>query len=185
MPKSVELFKDLEADGDVEMEDTKPKSAAPPGTIREVLPSISPAPTSTPVDFMDQVNAIQSKYKKPTPKPTQSSEQSSAPKQTKAPKPTPSKAPITPAPTPSKTPKPTILINEEMIESFEMPSASRIFPTSYNNILKVLLLGLLFYVLGNSRTVKFTNSLNVSSRVDSLVIHTILFALITYVVLII
>jgi hypothetical protein len=178
MPKSVELFKELEEDEDVEMEDTKPTSAAPSGTIRIPLPSINPTPTNTQIDFMDQVNSIQSKYNKPTPKPTKPSPTAPIPTR-------PSKPTSEPTSEPTRTPKPTILINEEMIESFDMPASSSIFQGVHRNLLKVLFLGLLFYVLGNKKTTKFTNSLNISTRVDSLVIHTILFALITYIVLVI
>ena len=174
MPKHIELYKDvLEEDG-VDMEDTKMESAAPPGTPFIPLPSRNPRPKSvikSDNDFMEQVKQIQYKKSKPTLKPTNSITPNPIPEEPMTPKP----KPMTPKP---MTPKPTILINEETIESFGMPS-------NRSNIVKVIFLGLLFYVLGNARTIKYTNSLHISSRVDSLVIHAIIFGLLSYVILVI
>lgn len=187
MPKSVELYKDvLEEDG-VDMEDTKMASAAPPGIGIIPTPSSNPKPKNViknDNDFMEQVKAIQNKQLKPSPRPTISSTPRSRPEETikpKPPKPTKSIKSIKP----TRTPKPTILINEETIESFGMPSASSLIPSNHSNVLKVIFLGLLFYVLGNARTIKYTNSLHISSRVDSLVIHAIIFGLLSYVILVI
>jgi hypothetical protein len=167
-------------------------TAAPPG-----IPPPQPIATVNPLtiynnsklDFMEQVNKIQSKYKKAKPLPTEIPP--NAIKITKPPKKVKTKP--TPIPTPTTitsipTPKSTILINEEMIESFSMmddlKNLDGQFATS-KRVFKIIFLALLFYVLANKRSLAFTNSLHISSRVDSFIIHSIIYALLSYVILVI
>jgi hypothetical protein len=169
-----------------------PPDEPPPQPISTVNPMFINKNNKNTKDFMDEVNKIQSKYKKMKPKKTEEPDLSNlsknvitittSPKKKSIPSSIP-KPTTTPVST-METPKPTILINEDMIESFTVMNDIGNFATS-KRVIKIIFLGLLFYVLANKRTLAFTNTLSITSRVDSLIIHSCLYAIISYVILVI
>jgi hypothetical protein len=129
----------------------------------------SPQPKMENINFLEEARKIQQKHQKQKAK--------NPSKLKKKPEPSkPSKAPTAP---PRRT-QPSI--SEETIESFEMPHTASGNQLSLKNLGRILLLTICFYILGNTRTLAFTKSLEVSDRVDSLIIHAIMMGLISYLV---
>ena len=126
----------------------------------------SPQPKMENINFLEEARKIQQKHQKQKAKNPSKLKKS----------PEPSKTPKAP---PRRTQPP---ISEETIESFEMPHNASSNQLSLKNLGRILLLTICFYILGNTRTLAFTKSLEVSDRVDSLIIHAIMMGLISYLV---
>ena len=71
-------------------------------------------------------------------------------------------------------------VESEIIESF---NGSIIHEMKNERlILKCILYGLLFYILANPRTFRYTSKIQILKNLDSLVLHTILFIIIVYII---
>lgn len=126
----------------------------------------APQPKMENINFLEEARKIQQKHQK---------QKAKNPSKLKK-KPEPSKATTAP---PRRTQPP---ISEETIESFEMPHTASSNQLSLKNLGRILLLTICFYILGNTRTLAFTKSLEASDRVDSLIIHAIMMGLISYLI---
>jgi predicted secreted protein len=149
----------------------KPPSAAPPGTLpRRPLSEeeIKRIPKKLP-DVQKSIAEIKAKYAKRTPMPTiNSTNKVSTPD-------------LDILPLKKQTQTPTNISPSEVIESFEMPSSSE-SRSMITTVVKYLLITILFYLLAHKKAINYTNKLEISDRVDSLIIHAIIFALLVYVI---
>jgi hypothetical protein len=151
----------------------KPPSAAPPGTLPRRPLSEEEAkriPKKLP-DVQKSIAEIKAKYAKRTPMPTiNSTNKVSTPD-----------LDILPLKKQTPTQTPTNISPSEVIESFEMPSSSE-SRSMITTVVKYLLITILFYLLAHKKAINYTNKLEISDRVDSLIIHAIIFALLVYVI---